>query len=1594
MSLKRSRILQSDHRRAAASSEHFNEETSVSPLTLSTVRQLASESGIFLSGDDLEQVNLFINDDPDTQKLKSFIEGINSLYASQLAGAGLTNIEKNLYNGLNDQLAECNPQDMSSISAIRQHLKDKIDLIRELKLKINYYRHIMLLYKTYITILNDPATWKHGLEEVREEWSRQRHFACCSSEELLRLYEIYNDFSTKLISFAKYIEGPGKKLSVQARLAIQNYCIVATGQIHHFRMAAIDSMSARLHCAERRCDLYYDDIIHDTVEKIELEIRHRIIKEEESKKVVFDQLRVRRRRGMTYHCCRQFIMCIRKFCREPETQAESLEFFKKVTLRGMEGLSILTPPVSWGDVEMAAINHDPVVIFLANNFDRIKRLIFEKMLLATDSAILLVSQLDAYITEVRQYYQQRVQESKKNSNPHVERFIQACEHDFGELLVRVQLNLLHQFDDETGELISNAINGDLTGFPRLDVTRSRLVEFRNAYDKRYSLDTIELRIDLKVIILQYIDDHPGVILHQDTRKNLADLLVHVYCWPVSSKNNKEVVALHRILLNRLGVLMEFYTRPFMINRYSHFTWIGYFIDEAVKRDQPSLESNRQLAKRYHAEWVEFLPLKSHVLAESETIYIPLVIENLIKSETLMKASSTRRAFLLANRELILQINRTGTYIQNVVIPYVSTCPFINLQNLSSHSSYIKVMGQLIEQIGCLRRNIHENSGKSLLKYKTDRLMLQLLTECEAGLERVHREWQRGLFENIHTQLGRSKLDDYLRHDTDMINSQGVDFLVTNIRQVFQYEPYREKLIDAVLASCAGILIELGREMLLRKITDPGFQHYVNILGHVSRIENFGTRIIGKLSESQQIAGLLNAHLVSFDGAQSVVGTLITTLYPADDISKSTALNDFILPYARKRLAYIRLNGGDCIQQDDIDFFQFYSGISECHDLFVQEQGYYEDAVIFHALDKHAAAWETATARIIEMFGSPVDISVYRARCVIPLMLNDSPGQPECDKWAEFMGTRYRYELPLIDPSYFIVESGQAFQYLLEHYIENENWTIIREHIISSYDLNQLRQFHYRCLYKLLNSRAPEYGLWLNRQLKYRHPNDLFGEDGAQKICEYAVSLINQAESACHDFNIDEDEFVTLNALIHNLKYLKDFFKQMENAAGRDFLENVSMVEVAVRLAMMIKKTFKAFAERTTGVVYDLRSTIRLAPQFIGVMLDVEKNNMVSLFNAGIYLDFLDNLLKNISSDEDDSLSDYFLDGLFNLYLTITAHLKNLLIKLANSESDYLSAPEMILSLANALDDTDNIDARKSVILENYDDIPAIRQIIEKFIHLCYEINRRRNDIHEIFKRHLLRDAAVLVVYENPVRLAIVCVNRFFQLEKQLGLTSYYVDHYAKTLCNIMTLIPLRAFGEFAQHFIESHERIIRISLNVSSGGKLTFGLFGGKTDMQENSSRLLASLMTEFQSRLSAYILLVSIENYMYSKMKLKSGERDGNSIFTSASDWVAEMDDTERLPFIKRTLKINKDASARKALLLLRLHHMVTMIYAGHVKMDEAKICIENMLDEVSRKPAEYKSKDFTRMLQDALVIIQSHNIRELMGGPVENRTFLLKRH
>jgi hypothetical protein len=1558
------------------------DEEAVLSLTIENVMRAVTSEKIELQPLDQQELRTLITENEMFRSFALIVESMNRIDKSRASGAGLSQSEKNHYNELQDSSEQSRPTQDDSLS----QAKVKIKKIRDNTRDVVKYKNIISLYTAYYKALNDGTLWNDRLTEVKNEWLLHRHFAMCDSVDLTRIYKSYQEFDTNLNEFRRIIQADRIKTRTNVKTALLLYFKNLSSQVARIKSQAIYSMMLRLQSADRRCDIHYDDVMHDTVEKVEREIGKRIIREQENRREVFAQLRVRRRRGMSYDDIRMFIGCIQEYCKPDSRDNELDTHDKKVILGKLNSLSMMT-------LESGPLVHihmafqlDPVILFVINRSDDVRRKVAEKLLLEPDSALILVDDLGEMLAEARSRYQRMLKTSSKSRNITLEERLEFSQRDFVFLVNSTYQSLSEQVKFESQKAIRDCLAGEFRGIAELHASIKRLREFHTHY--RFMLEGRDpsLQADFVFYVLRYIDDHRDELSSSINRDRLATLIAINHYWPITDNNRHEFESSRLALSNRLASLHEHFKHSFFHHPYIHYNWMISFVEEALTLTDLPLVRHQAMGREYKHSWSEYFPYKEEALDTGITVPVPdIVAQDLDQSVRNLKTSN-RRAFVLANMKLIREISSAGTFVANVIIPYVSVSPFINLFNINRNVRYVRLMDHLRTLLQELNKNIETVVTTPKMPKKTVNMLVRLRQFYNEQFERIDQEWQKHLSKNIDMATTEHDLVEYLRNDND-IDLRKLKALLHKIADIFTDHRCRQMLTGKLQIVCARILVEIGMQVLTSDHDSINFTLYIQLLNQMSGIREFGSSVIHKVTSNLNISRLLIRHLEQFDGSRPVIGGLIASLFPMETLANNDAAKKYIIPYARKRLEYLESVNGEGIQLGDVMFFDVYAAIPECAELFVSTSEEFRGR-IQEAISDNQAPWNPVTARIIELFGDSKSINLYRARAIVSLMTIDDVKATDIEMTDVFIQSLLRPGEHVVDPHLRVTDNNVQFEIFLWHIIDNSLWTVVREKLISVLGQDLLQQYHTRSLYKFLNDRAPGFGLWMEQQLKNVHPDDFFGDMEVGKISTYVMRLMDQVEFACHDFNVDGDQGESIMNLLNNLKRMQAFFHQIGSNVGVKFLADVGNIERGIKLAVIIRKTLVFFTQSEGVVTFNIESIYKLLSQLLISFAEVERNEMVSSVNISAYLDFIEKANASVPCSNLASLQDKHLAGIFNYHLTLIEHLKKLVLKIASSSLIDDTAPKMLLSLVNCLDNNDKISEREANILEGLDQSPELRSVVIKLISFAREINLTRHNINQEFQARLLKEAQIKAINDNPGLLAIVCVRRLVQVDMQTHLSSAYIGHLIQTIHNVMNMIPCGQFADFSGCFIDAMSTVTKLA-QLSTQNDLTplmlFNMLGGghASRSHVNKNTLLQPLLTDFHAKFVSHAVFAHAAEYVVSKMELKSVNK--RIVFHEVSVALSRLDENEQLGYVKLNLGIKHDHNARKAIFLVNFYNVAMKVFDGKARMDSLVECISAIKFEIQERESKgqhdyYKAKKIKDLLEFILNLVKTPSIQDAL--------------
>lgn len=1421
-------------------------------LTYKEIVDLADKNNIQMTDAEKSQLSEFIRKNTGCQEFGSIIEKLKSLEASKMTGVGLTAREKTHYNQLNDLLAEskANPTDTLSV------IKSKLSCMREMTPEITQYRNIMVLYETYIKILNNPLTWRaENLLEISRDWDLQKYFACISSVELLRFYEIYEKIALTLVKFSDMVKSDGSKLPVAVRHAMQLYCIQTAQQIKTSKMYAIASMLARLRSADERHDIHYDDIIFDTIARIEITNGRRVIKED-GKERAFTFLNQRRRQGLSYDCYRRFVQIIKAYFHEINANDAEQENFKAYMLNVMPLLSSFSPNFS------AEAQGDYVASFLLNQFQDIKNIILRKRLHEPSVAITNLIELENHIQAIRQYHLAQVKENPKLKNPYLERHLCALQVEIDVMVWELSSMLFGRHQVEMRETIQEGlIRGDDKKIAALVQARQSIGDFCKQFRDKIDANAILLLCDFSYSMIQFMVEQPAVLSDAERRTRISVMLAKYYFFPVTDNNRAAYEAAILQLTLRLECFYHVYPSTSGQARYVHFSWIIFFLEEVLNPSLLLPNRYSELARTYQFTWVNYIPGQTIILQDNREVFLPECMASTVDAAVLNNRKSTRRLFLLENKELIQKVNEMGTHVINVIIPYVTYSPFVSLFDPWNNARYIKA----IDDLRILTNELNEKIEAALrmpgISKDTIKMLDNFKLEIARKYSEVHDLWQLKWYENIMSQLKPAQLSQYLRHSHDIVDLKKLHYLITKIESAFAGLVYCSMLMDAIVSACVQRLIDTGIEALKESVLSQRFQSYLFMIEQIADMQVIGPRVIRQVTDSVEITQLLHGHIERSDGSQPAIGTLVTTLYPTDNATESVVAS-YIKPYACKRLQYISATCGAAIQYRDISFFNAVRSIPACASIFQQEQEHCQQTFILPVIAKHAA-WTVNVAKVIELFGSREHVSIYRARGMMELLKKETVTHEECERLQELMAVCYRLDVPEIDPDLILPDGEGTLGEYLEHCINNCVWTPVREEIISLYSERAAQRYHTRCIYQLLNNKAPQFGIWLQAKLNESHPNEIFGEQDVDSIYGYIQSLIRHAEQSCHDFNVDEKECEAMLDLVANLKLLKLLFEKLDHAVGKLFITHIGDVEKGIKLARLAKKLLEFYAASNSDIIYAEPSMKKLLSQVIFVQQEIERNKMISFANINAYIDFLATALLYIPVDSLKNFSDVYIDYLFNFFLTLSEHVKKIIMILTNSEAVSSTSPDLFLAMVNCIGSNQKIDDNQSEILTRLSVFPDLHMRASKIFSLAYLVNTYREHVYQAFRQPLLRTAGIKEINENPAKYALACAKKIVSISDNVAMTNAYVDNLAKVIGKIIPTIPMRAFEPFAKSFLLLHDALSTIANKLVAQDVTPLRSFSLLPIARTDNASPLLLVLKKFHTQYSACLITAAIEKYM-----------------------------------------------------------------------------------------------------------------------------------
>lgn len=1541
------------------------------------LRSVTKERGDIQAADRLALAEA-LNNNTACLEFARYLQQIIEIEKSKESGLGLTDKEKSHYNELTQLIVDSRPNQTDQLSEMRQ----KVKVIRENNLLKSNYSNILKLYKAYLGVVNSDVMLTEGMADLAKEWQLQKYFAAADVNELLALYRVYLSAERTIANFSQLCLSDQVQLSLQMKHAILAYCGLLTAHIRQRQLYALESMLFRIELVEKKLDIHYDDVIYYFINHIEIKLQRRVIKEDETKQAVFDQLRRRKRRGMTDETLREMMRELQGYITSPSKEAED-DVKKAEFKRRLERLKLSEVPEGLVQTVKPEVATDPVILFLYHHFDACCVKVKESLLLETDEAICRLNDLDWMLSEAMRLTSAKRLYTWWPLAQADEVIFARYQKSFSQLLNHVYDFLSMQLRYNAIQILKNAESGQVLGMAEWQHLRNILWEFHKKYASQLGQKPIELATDFLVPVVSYLYENDSTLSSSKFCEALAVNVTQYVYWPMMNERMAEYDATKRAILRALRLLENKRIKgSLFLNRYINYNWLLYFFETVLPPHEMMLKQREQIAASFGHSWKTVFPLEEVICKDKFVYYIPSHIRPDLSVTASNNPKSQRRRFLLSVEELVKKIHLASMYLVNVVIPHVKYSPFISLINLSRGDRFVSNLDELIHLNSLLCEDIAETLRNRTISKETVYLLEKLLAYSNSELAAINHAWQEAILENIHANFDQAELCAYLRHPDFMINLDHLQKLYAKIEELFNYPNYKSVLFEKINKVCVGILVEEGKIALSKPIDSDEFHRFISIVTELSFVGSNGEAIIKSLMSNEGMQAKISAHISQFDGSREEIGSLIAVFCPPSAMVGSGNISRYIIPYATKRLEYLRSQQGKGIRLSDIMFFDSYNTLPAVSELFNQHREYYEREIISAIRQKENINWNSVAARIVELFGSKSDRQFYRAVCLVNLLKKDKPNDDDQYTYTAFKATIYHQDQHLIDPGMQLPGVGIAFETFLDQYVDVLPWSELRDRVIMLFGPVKSQYYHERCLYQFLNNNIPGYGEWLNIVLNEIHPFDYFGKESVKKIVEHVISMITVASEAARDFNMTERQSEGVMSLLYNLRYMKILFERIGDLTGYQVVSEIGSLERTLRLATLTKRLLGMICDADGDVAFSDDAIGKLLYQIHTLFLEVDSQALVSLVNVRQYLVFLDGVITHVRTVNLDQIRERYLHELFSFYSHFINHLKQVLLSLAKLDILPDSDKQYLQLTINCLDSNDKIDARRQEVLDGFDQSVDLKDVADATMQLAVRVNNKIAIISKAVDQRSLAEAGVKHSLENPLHYSLICLKKIAGIDLASSFSQPIYHYLVAVTRRELGNIELHQFSGLVQGcapVIEKLEAMGRVANAKSSLVKQS--IYASSAPVRVTP---IAPLLEELHHKYIASYCYRKIVDYVSSKIEVRL-KGDPLTFFGLFSQQLAAKPEKERLSTIKEQLHIDKDYNARKVDCMLEVSRWMAQFFNGLMKKNELQERLEKLLMDIAVKEREsrgeyYKSKEFSQLFAAILELVKTDSLSVLL--------------
>lgn len=925
------------------------------------------------------------------------------------------------------------------------------------------------------------------------------------------------------------------------------------------------------------------------------------------------------------------------------------------------------------------------------------------------------------------------------------------------------------------------------------------------------------------------------------------------------------------------------------------------------------------------------------------------------------------------------INLHLTYVRNVCLNMLKTCPLITLENFDTNID-CHMLESITDEIyiDSLHDEYHSINSRS---HQNELAMIKSKIQ-ESILKKINDSF-----------ILKSYLYDENNHTIDI---EKLKSFTTRVEKFFANPTHKKMIKDTLSASC----LDLMKNYFLSIIEN---KKEIN-LGYVNQIREFmGETLFAHICEDNAIRSTLKGFVQTYNGTDSTLSQLFIHITPQSHLCDCEKL---IHTYAAKRMEYIVASSEMTITTDDYDFFYHYIKLPFFTDLLSKNATKFQ-AKISDIIKNSATAWNEKSARLIELFADEQSVYNYRTKRLFEII------NQKLDKNARthFFATinPHRPGNNKIIPDQFETPLRKT----IDSITDKGDWSLLNEEITMKVGTReQLQRLHFNHISKSINNISPLTEEWFTTRINqtsrmagsdYQYftldneINKLFfieflGEHYTSLTCQKLDQLIAKIAAADLQLNNNQlsgDDHANLIRIIATIKPFASLYSSCGTIPHhKEIIQRLADIEKKISLHFDLNVIIRQHT-KVMSVAKDHPTLHNLILSLIKAVREIENTHILSETNIDQYVAFCDteilSNIKNVLNQQQLKLDYSSLSILSNLVHYLTS--EQLKVLLMNAHKNDAAENPLWLSLINHIGDESIINDINTAA-KSPDCIYQISPIFQNTINFAKHLSAIKHQTNHMIKLAILNEASIVESLLDGKRISdflfsdkpsdtqlltlwSVCAAKLKsgQLHETANLSyAYFLISFLTKISNAI-LDRSKTKPELLQKFADTLNQVpeIRATLKNIFDSRHPYKNSGRHSSIWAETldSTLLLTPINTITDTSCARQLLYIIEKY--AAKKLHKDKIDSYKLFCNDPFFKdqATTDDFKHLK-IKLSFDINDDTNATKILNSIKLYQHIHSVDEGKSQIESLNDLLTKLQNDLKTNTKLSHSKSYITLLKE----------------------------